>query len=448
MLRRAFLLLCALSACGDETASGTPGPTGPGGAGGGDTGGAGGGGGDVRPTVVLPRSSIDASEIGVIVNDQDPQSVAVAAHYQEARGIPAEHVYTLSFAPSGPVMTAAEFATQKAALDARVDPAIQAYAITWTQPFQVECMSVTSAFALGFDTIYCNTTGMACGPTAAVPYFDSPSFAPFTDHGIRPAMAIVGATAEDAIAVIDRGVASDGTFPTGDGWLVRTTDVARSVRWQDFIATVDAWSHPEGLALTYVDNSGGAGLDYIENTTDVLFYFTGLASVPAIETNTYLPGAIADHLTSYGGQVPTSGQMSIARWLEVGATGSFGTVVEPCNYPMKFPVTSRVLPHYFRGETLIEAYWKSVQWPGEGLFVGEPLARPWGSRVTLEADRIVIETTILDPAKVYEVVAGPSVDGPFEVVLPNVTVPNHRLAELSIEPAGAFSAYYVLRALP
>jgi len=33
---------------------------------------------------------------------------------------------------------------------------------------------------------------------------------------------------------------------------------------------------------------------------------------------------------------------------------------------------------YVRGESLIEAYWKSVRWPGQGLFLGEPLARPWG----------------------------------------------------------------------
>jgi hypothetical protein len=26
---------------------------------------------------------------------------------------------------------------------------------------------------------------------------------------------------------------------------------------------------------------------------------------------------------------------------------------------------------------LIEAYWKSVQMPGQGLFVGEPLAAPY-----------------------------------------------------------------------
>ena len=25
----------------------------------------------------------------------------------------------------------------------------------------------------------------------------------------------------------------------------------------------------------------------------------------------------------------------------------------------------------------IEAYWKSVAWPGQGVFIGEPLARPY-----------------------------------------------------------------------
>ncbi len=34
--------------------------------------------------------------------------------------------------------------------------------------------------------------------------------------------------------------------------------------------------------------------------------------------------------------------------------------------------------HYATGATAIEAYWKSVAWPGEGVFVGEPLARPFG----------------------------------------------------------------------
>ena len=35
------------------------------------------------------------------------------------------------------------------------------------------------------------------------------------------------------------------------------------------------------------------------------------------------------------------------------------------------------IAHYLSGETLIEAYWKSVAMPGQGIFVGEPLAAPF-----------------------------------------------------------------------
>jgi len=35
---------------------------------------------------------------------------------------------------------------------------------------------------------------------------------------------------------------------------------------------------------------------------------------------------------------------------------------------------------YLRGETLIESYWKSVAWPGQGVFVGDPLAAPYRLR--------------------------------------------------------------------
>jgi uncharacterized protein (TIGR03790 family) len=65
-------------------------------------------------------------------------------------------------------------------------------------------------------------------------------------------------------------------------------------------------------------------------------------------------------------------------WLAAGLTGSAGTVREPCNYTEKFSNPVVLVPEYTAGETLIEAYWKSVQWPGEVLFAGEPLARPWG----------------------------------------------------------------------
>ncbi|HSR24641.1 MAG TPA: TIGR03790 family protein, partial [Candidatus Eisenbacteria bacterium] len=115
----------------------------------------------------------------------------------------------------------------------------------------------------------------------------------------------------------------------------------------------------------------------LRDRTDVLFYFTGLATVRGLDTLRFLPGAIADHLTSAGGILTGHDQMSVLRWLDAGATASYGAVIEPCNFQTKFPQPAVVIARYARGERLIEAYWKSVAWPGQGVFVGEPLAAPF-----------------------------------------------------------------------
>ena len=77
--------------------------------------------------------------------------------------------------------------------------------------------------------------------------------------------------------------------------------------------------------------------DTLKGKQDVMFYFTGLAHVAKIGSNQFMDGAIADHLTSTGGVLFGKNQMSILRWLDAGATGSYGAVVEPCNFPQKFP---------------------------------------------------------------------------------------------------------------
>jgi len=234
------------------------------------------------PTVLLPRRSLEREELGVLVNDQDPQSVEVAAYYASQRGIPSQHVFHLSFAP-GPDLAVGDFATVRSALDAAVGPEVQGYVITWTQPYTVGgCESVTSAFALGFDLGYCNTSGGACAATTAAPIHGSDTTRPFTDLGIRPTMMLAAADGARARELVDRGLAADATFPSGDGYLLRTTDADRSVRWPTFQAVVDGWNHEGGLSFQYLDNSSGSGLDYIHDTMDVLFYFQGLADVPEI----------------------------------------------------------------------------------------------------------------------------------------------------------------------
>lgn len=385
------------------------------------------------PAVVLPETSLLPKHVGLVVNLMDPDSVAIGASYAAARHIPSENVFEVSFEVTGDVMQPADFAVLYTQLG-EVPGHIQAWALTWMTPYRVGCMSMTSAFAFGgYEDKWCNTSGSACSTTFPAETFGSDSVRPFTDHGTRPAMMLAGESVADVEALITRGVAADHTFPTGDGYLVRTTDSARSVRHPNMLATLDDWDHEGGLALSYVDNSDGSGANVIRETSDVLFYFTGLADVPDIATNTYRPGAVADHLTSFGGRLTGSGQMSVIRWLEAGATGSYGTVVEPCNYTQKFPDVRTFLPFYFRGQTLLEAYWKSVHWPGEGVFVGEPLARPWGKQaLSFDGVELVIRTTWLRPKATYAVEGSSDPAGPWRTVEAGISVPDYGQSELRV----------------
>ena len=183
-------------------------------------------------------------------------------------------------------------------------------------------------------------------------------------------MAIAATSFEQAKALIDRGVQSDGSFPAATTYLLSTSDKARNVRNPAY-PQVEAMLKKARMPVRRLER------DAITDESDVLFYFTGIVNVEGLDTLTFVPGAIADHLTSAGGMLTDSHQMSALRWLEAGATGSYGAVIEPCNMPQKFPHPALVIGRYLQGETLIEAYWKSVLMPGQGIFVGEPLAAPF-----------------------------------------------------------------------
>jgi uncharacterized protein (TIGR03790 family) len=228
---------------------------------------------------------------------------------------------------------------------------------------------MTSAFALGVDPKYCASS---CARTKLDSYFNAPSSRPYDDLHMRPAMAIAAGDFATAKKLIDRGVESDSTFPQGTAYFVATNDVARNVR-----ATEYPQSAVDSKDRIHVELVHGDG---VKGRSDVLFYFIGASAVPDLDSNRFVPGAIADHLTSFGGMLTNSSQMSSLRWIEAGATGSYGTVVEPCAFPDKFPDIGVLVRRYLAGETLIEAYWKSVAMPGQGIFIGEPLAAPFRAR--------------------------------------------------------------------
>ena len=321
-------------------------------------------------TVVSQRAAaLDARQLAVIVNTRDPLSVSIGNYYAARRGISFQNVIKVGIPPDRPFLDPAEFGRIKALVDAQSPYYVQAYAITWVRPFRVDCMSITTAFAFGFDRAFC---AEGCKRTRRSIYFNSNTSLPYTVLRVRPTMAIAATSLDRAKALIDRGIASDGTNPAGTAYLLSTSDRARNVR-SKWYGNVEVLFHDRlRVRVLYQDS--------LRDENDVLFYFTGLPEVDGLQTLRFVPGAIGDHLTSGGGVLVGGSQMSALRWLEAGATASYGTVAEPCNMPQKFPRPEIAIAHYLRGETLLEAYWKSVEMPGQGIFVGEPLAAPFRVR--------------------------------------------------------------------
>jgi uncharacterized protein (TIGR03790 family) len=374
-------------------------------------------------SLLVPRTSMIPSDVAVLINDGDPQSIVVGQYFQLRHAIPDANMIHLRL-PITPTkganyaISTQEFAALKGQVEAQLGENIQAYAITWTQPYMVSggvagAVGITSAFTYGYD-------GAAARPSR---YFNSATYHPYIDLHIRPAMMLAGYTPQDIVSLIDRGVSAQNILPTGNGYLIRTTDARRSdTRYAAFRAVFGEWNRRNGLNIMFIDNSEGTGRDYIENTPHVLFYQTGLERVPAIDSNQYVPGALADHLTSFGGDLLATSQMSILDWIRAGATASYGTVTEPTNNPAKFPQPEVLVSQYFYGNTALEAYNKSVLVPYQGIFVGEPLARPFGTKADFTDGVLSIKTSILKKRIPYSLIAGKSCSGPFTTLQSNISV--------------------------
>jgi uncharacterized protein (TIGR03790 family) len=318
------------------------------------------------------RGPLDRRHLALVINTADPLSESIGRLYQTARRLPDNQVIRVRFEAGVSTLDPASFRVLKREVDRRTPRHVQVYALAWAAPYRVGCQSITSAFAFGIDPRLCADE---CRSTSLNPYYARGDVRrPWDALRMRPAMLLAATRLSEARALIARGVASDGTSPPGTAYLLSTSDSKRNSRAFSYGRVAAAVGKGFRVKLLHSDS--------LEGAKDVMAYFTGLAKVHAIASNRYRPGAVADHLTSFGGQLTDSPQMSALRWLEAGATGSYGTVVEPCNFPAKFPDPALVLAYYSRGDTLIEAYWRSVAMPGQGVFIGEPLARPWPGGVS------------------------------------------------------------------
>lgn len=327
--------------------------------------------------IAVPRVAgrLTSKDLGLVINTADPYSVEVGEFYIRARKLSPEQVLRVEL-PLRARLTPDEFRAFDRKVSAYFGADTQALALAWVKPFAVSCNSITAALGLGFDGELCERS---CDPPLRFsPYFNSASSRPYADLGLRLSMLLAADDVDSAKAMIERGVASDHTLglrgaPPVNAWFVITPDRARSSRAVFF--------PPPGRLNRLGIDVHVERTTALENVDRVLLYMTGLVRVPKLDTIGWVPGGVGDHLTSIGGVLDGTGsQMSATAWIASGATASYGTVSEPCSHPQKFPFGQVLLLQYAQGASVIEAYWKSVAWPQQGVFIGEPLAAPFARR--------------------------------------------------------------------
>lgn len=312
--------------------------------------------------------SLGAEELAVIYSLDDAVSAEIAHSYSAQRRVPAANVIGVHV-DSVDVLSPSRFGPLRAEILQKMPTNVQSALIVWARPYAVGCMSITTAFAAGYRSAFCEP---GCGFTERNPLYDAQDWLPADTVGWWPAMLLPTSDARLAGDLIARGIAADASKPDGTVYLIRTQDTVRNVRAANY---------------SIVSADIGRRIRVLERTTpvtgeiaDVMGYFTGVVSVQELPRLRFRPGAVADHLTSTGGVLFGGVQMSALAWLRQGASGSYGSVTEPCNHVEKFPNPAVLFDHYLHGETLLESYWKSVAMPGQGLFIGEPLARPFAPR--------------------------------------------------------------------
>ena len=238
--------------------------------------------------VIAASPALTGDNVLVLYKASDEQSKQVADYYSEQRHIPKSQLVAIDIKGSPNIITSTHFTNINKQLAKYLKPNIKVIVLAWHAPYRVECMSITSAFTLGFDQKYCSkksSFSSKCSATAISPFYNAPNEKLWQENSLRLTMMLSGKTFQQAKSLIDRGVSSDNTQPSGRGFLVRTSDAARSTRWPIFKQLVEYWPKGKGVDLHYLDERFLKGDTLIKNKKDVLFYLTGAVHVPKIDTN-------------------------------------------------------------------------------------------------------------------------------------------------------------------
>lgn len=181
-----------------------------------------------------------------------------------------------------------------------------------------------------------------------------------------------GNSLEEVLRYLKSSAEADFSHPDGGFYFCLTKDVRTTTRQWGFLQAtkrLEEMGYEAEIVTTVLP----------KNKSSVLGAQTGTPSYNwGTSGSTFVPGALADNLTSVGGVMNSTSQTKLSEFLKYGAAGSSGTVTEPYAIQEKFPLPQMYV-HYANGASLAEAFYLSVSGPYQLLVVGDPLCRPFSN---------------------------------------------------------------------
>lgn len=315
----------------------------------------------------------------VVINQSSTNSIELANYFCWRRQVPAENVLRIHWSGGAMTWTSVQFQNTllqpllemlaERQLTNQIDRVVLSMDIPYAIAYSNSVDSTTAALFYGLKDDGADAQRLTNSYAGSERAFADAKPSVAGAYSFLACMLTADSLAQ-AKALVDQGVASDGTFPRQPVVLAKSSDAVRNLRYRSYDNAI--FNARLGTSATLARTNSDSPL----GQSNLLGYETGLACF-SISPNTFAPGAMADSLTSYGGVLfGNTGQTTLLAFIEAGASGSYGTVTEPTANPLKFP-DPQVYFYQARGFSLLECYYQSLGDPHQGLIVAEPLAAPF-----------------------------------------------------------------------